>query len=679
MKSGFLGRFLGTATAVCCLAAALSGCGSSDSSSVTADSTAGNTSTAGKDNSSVETDSAAGKEGTVLTEVTQGIEDGYNYELWKDSGDTTMTLGPGGAFSCEWSNINNALFRRGIKFSDSKPYQEHGDITFDYGVDYQPDGNSYLCVYGWTKSPLIEYYIVESWGNWRPPGSNDVLGTVTVDGATYDIYKTTRYEQPSIEGTTTFDQYWSVRQSKPTPVEGNKIEGTISVTKHFQAWESVGLEMGGMYEAALNIEGYQSKGKADVYKNVLTIADSYTPDPGLDVSTFEETELISNDFESDLGSWEARGEGVSVKQSKNKFSDGTASLFAYGRKDNWQGAAIQLDKDTFKPGQNYGFSVDVMQDSGESCEFKLTLQCDIAGSTSYPMVATASAESGKWVTLKNGSYQIPSGAENMILYVESPDSLTDFYIDSFSATGRGGSKPAAQEGTKPAVTGGDPVEVKSAVDISWIDPDKPMVAISFDDGASATTKGDPAYRIIDAVANAGFHATFFYVGNWIKTEEQVQYAYEKGMEIANHTMTHPYLSKCTEEEIRSEFDKAHEKLKGIIGAEPSKVMRLPYLDVNDKVKKTLNDVALISCSVDTKDWDKATTEQIVDKIKTAKENGSLENAIVLCHENYATTAEAMEQLMPWLKDEGWQVVTVSELFAVKGKTMMGGTVYTKVS
>ena len=199
MKSGFLGRFIGTATAVFCLAAALSGCGSSDSSSVTDSSTA---SAAGNDNSSVETDSAAGKEGTVLTEVTQGIEDGYNYELWKDSGDTTMTLGAGGAFSCEWSNINNALFRRGIKFSDSKPYQEHGDITIDYGVDYQPDGNSYLCVYGWTKSPLIEYYIVESWGDWRPPGQSYSLGTVYSDGGQYDIYKTTRENAPSIDGDT---------------------------------------------------------------------------------------------------------------------------------------------------------------------------------------------------------------------------------------------------------------------------------------------------------------------------------------------------------------------------------------------------------------------------------------------------------------------------------------------
>ena len=108
-------------------------------------------------------------------------------------------------------------------------------------------------------------------------------------------------------------------------------------------------------------------------------------------------------------------------------------------------------------------------------------------------------------------------------------------------------------------------------------------------------------------------------------------------------------------------------------------MRLPYLDSSSTVTKTLNDVALISCSVDTKDWNKATTDDIVNTIKTAKENGTLENAIVLCHENYATTAEAMEILMPYLKEEGWQVVTVSEMFAVQGKELTGGKVYTKLS
>lgn len=221
-----------------------------------------------------EAESAEGSSGEVWEQVfTQniiGTADGYGYELWKDKGDTTFTVKDGGKFSCEWSNINNALFRRGQKFNCTQTYQELGNVSIDFGVDYQPDGNSYMCVYGWTRDPLIEFYIVESWGSWRPPGAPVPLGTVTVDDAEYDIYKTTRYEQPSIDGTKTFDQYWSVRKTKPEG-DGTKIEGTISISKHFEEWEKLGLELGKMYEIALTIEGYQSSGTAVVYRNDLNI------------------------------------------------------------------------------------------------------------------------------------------------------------------------------------------------------------------------------------------------------------------------------------------------------------------------------------------------------------------------------------------------------------------------
>ena len=60
-------------------------------------------------------------------------------------------------------------------------------------------------------------------------------------------------------------------------MEGNKLEGTINISKHFDAWEQCGLEMGKMYEVALTIEGYQSSGKADVYKNDLKIEGEYAP------------------------------------------------------------------------------------------------------------------------------------------------------------------------------------------------------------------------------------------------------------------------------------------------------------------------------------------------------------------------------------------------------------------
>ncbi|MCH5274148.1 MAG: glycoside hydrolase family 11 protein [Lachnospiraceae bacterium] len=200
---------------------------------------------------------------TTLTENTIGEEDGCGYELWKDSGDTTMVLTGNGTFTCEWKNINNALFRRGTKFDCTQTYREIGNIAVDYEVDYHPDGNSYLCIYGWTREPLVEYYIVESWGSWRPPGK-EPIGTITVDGAGYDVYRTVRVNQPSIDGNTTFEQYWSVRQEKST-------KGTVNIASHFVAWENLGLKMGKIYEASLTVEGYQSTGSAEVLKNELIV------------------------------------------------------------------------------------------------------------------------------------------------------------------------------------------------------------------------------------------------------------------------------------------------------------------------------------------------------------------------------------------------------------------------
>ncbi|UZQ84890.1 glycoside hydrolase family 11 protein [Thermoclostridium stercorarium] len=209
--------------------------------------------------------------GRIIYDNETGTHGGYDYELWKDYGNTIMELNDGGTFSCQWSNIGNALFRKGRKFNSDKTYQELGDIVVEYGCDYNPNGNSYLCVYGWTRNPLVEYYIVESWGSWRPPGATP-KGTITVDGGTYEIYETTRVNQPSIDGTATFQQYWSVRTSKRT-------SGTISVTEHFKQWERMGMRMGKMYEVALTVEGYQSSGYANVYKNEIRIGANPTPAP----------------------------------------------------------------------------------------------------------------------------------------------------------------------------------------------------------------------------------------------------------------------------------------------------------------------------------------------------------------------------------------------------------------
>ncbi len=666
----------------------------------------------------------------VLYDSDTGIEDGYNYELWKDSGNTKMELTGNGTFKCEWNNINNCLFRTGKKFDCTQNYKEIGNVRFDYEVDYHPDGNSYLCVYGWTKEPLVEYYIVDSWGSWRPPGNEGYLGEATIDGAVYDIYKTVRVDKPSIVGNATFDQYWSVRKDKRT-------SGTINVASHFAAWEEMGLPAGKLYEAALNIEGYQSAGSATVLKNEMTIGgDIPDPEPATEAQPDENGYYLQSTFTSSTDNWSSRGD------AKISASDGI--LYVTGRTDNWHGASVSLPTATFVPGNAYSFSVMAKQDKTATEEFRLTLEYDGAdGKKHYDTIASTDGINGEWIQLANTSFQIPEGAKNLLLYVETADSTTDFCIDDAVIATKGTKVDAS--GTLSAKLGDvtldgsvtvadliaiqkyllgilsipensftnadlnsdgkvniydmillkqqllnpekknesvtEPAEQRvegqwyNTADISWIDTSKPMVAIAFDDGPIAGSNY-PA-RIQNALSENGFHATFFYWGERIAgNEAEIKRAQELGFEIANHTWSHPDMTTLSADQMKEEIQKCANALTAITGQEEF-LIRPPFLSVNDTFKQVAG-VPLVNCSVYSMDWEKATKDQIINTITSGMADGSLNGQIVLAHENYETTTQAMEYLAPYMKSQGWQIVTVSEMFKANGKTMYNGTVYNNI-
>jgi endo-1,4-beta-xylanase len=180
-----------------------------------------------------------------------GMNNGFFYSYWTDGqGSITYNNDDAGTYDVTWSNVGNFVVGKGWN-----PGSAH-NVTYS-GTWNGASVNSYLSVYGWTKSPLVEYYIVESFGSYNPSSGATKLGSIQSDGGTYDIYRLQRVNQPSIIGTATFYQFWSVRQAK-------RVGGTVTVQNHFNAWAKSGLTLGTHDYQIVATEGYQSSGSAKI-------------------------------------------------------------------------------------------------------------------------------------------------------------------------------------------------------------------------------------------------------------------------------------------------------------------------------------------------------------------------------------------------------------------------------
>ncbi|GKZ32416.1 hypothetical protein AbraIFM66950_001782 [Aspergillus brasiliensis] len=185
-----------------------------------------------------------------LTSSAEGESNGYFYSFWTNGeGDVTYTNGDAGEYTVEWTDCGNFVAGKGWNPGSSQ--------AVTYSGSWETNANAYLSVYGWTTSPLVEFYIVDKYGDYDPSSGLTELGTVDSDDGTYKIYETTRENADSIEGTATFKQYWSVR------TEG-RIGGTVTTQNHFDAWENLGLELGTFNYMIVATEGYESSGSATI-------------------------------------------------------------------------------------------------------------------------------------------------------------------------------------------------------------------------------------------------------------------------------------------------------------------------------------------------------------------------------------------------------------------------------
>lgn len=198
-----------------------------------------------------------------------------------------------------------------------------------------------------------------------------------------------------------------------------------------------------------------------------------------------------------------------------------------------------------------------------------------------------------------------------------------------------------------------------------LDPEKPMVALTFDDGPYTPVTS----KILKVLKKYDARATFFVVGSRVPTyEDMIKQSYEQGNEIATHTYNHANLTKLTTKQMKEELSKSRKVIKDIIGCGFSN-LRPPGGSINDNMRNNIK-VPMIYWSVDTEDWKSRNAKSVLKECKAIQDGD-----IVLMHDLYPSTAEAVQKLVPRLVKQGYQLVTIDELFHYKGIKAEPGKVY----
>lgn len=200
-------------------------------------------------------------------------------------------------------------------------------------------------------------------------------------------------------------------------------------------------------------------------------------------------------------------------------------------------------------------------------------------------------------------------------------------------------------------------------------PRPKAVALTFDDGPS--TVNTP--KILDILEKYNAHATFFVLGNRAAAGADVlKREVALGCEIGSHSWDHTNLSSLKMPGVNKQNSKTIGLVKKLTGYDV-KIMRPPYGAISDVMRKKLK-MPMILWSLDTLDWKSKDADKVFKQIKKNVSDGD----IILVHDIHPSTAEAMKKVIPWLQENGYDILTVSELMERKGKKIKNGIAYGSV-
>lgn len=192
------------------------------------------------------------------------------------------------------------------------------------------------------------------------------------------------------------------------------------------------------------------------------------------------------------------------------------------------------------------------------------------------------------------------------------------------------------------------------------------VALTFDDGPRRET----TTLLLDGLARRGAQATFFLVGERIVGNEDVILRMEReGHQVGLHSQSHMVLAELNSEQLFGEVEVLRRTLEGLLG-EGDRMLRPPYGLISENLCKWAKH-PIILWSVDPEDWSDHNVERQVAEVLAQVEDGD----IILLHDIYYASVETAFQIMDELMERGFRLVTVEELFAIRGKEPEAGAVY----
>ena len=190
-----------------------------------------------------------------------------------------------------------------------------------------------------------------------------------------------------------------------------------------------------------------------------------------------------------------------------------------------------------------------------------------------------------------------------------------------------------------------------------VDTEERKISISFD----AAWGAEDFPKIMEILDKHNVKTTFFMTGEWVeKYPECVKMLVEKGHDLGNHSATHPDMTALSKEKQREQIMAVHNAVKELTGYE-MELFRPPYGAYNNDVIRTCYEVGYypVQWSVDSLDWKDLTATEIINKVCYHK---SLDcGAIILCHNGAKHTAEALDTMLTNLKEQGYEIVPISEL------------------